>query len=380
MAESTTTRKVLRRAIARTIRMEFFRRYSDSEVSLTGTPTSLTLPSTALTQVDDFWNGGWVYIASGNGIGQERRITDFAATTNLLTLEYALTTVPAATDKIEILDTWSASDIHSAINRAIGEWGRLFFDSVEDKTLVYQEDKMEYSLTGLAKKVWALRDIRVERSGNAVTGVVDSATYDETHVSIVDAERFNTDDQYNGYKISIYDGTGAGQVGDVVDTVASSHTVTVLVSQMATSPAAGSKYRLWDATEQINDSWPLANYRTDAIEYPDTLYLNKLDPSLYGMRMYLRYLAQPSELTSDTTTTTVPKDFIVNQALAYLHESMMHDNRSDANRHANMAQYFRNMATEYRERFSPRQPGMKIQVEENTGFMDDQLDPLGWRS
>jgi hypothetical protein len=379
MAETTTTRKVLRRAIARMIKMEFFRRYQD-EVSLTGTPTSTSLASTSLTQADDFWNGGWAYIASGNGIGQERKITDFAASGNALTMEYALTTVPAATDKIEILDTWSASDIHSAINRAITEWGRLFFDSVEDRTLVMQEDKMEYDLTGLTKKVWNLRDVRVERSGNSLTGVVDSASDDETHVTIVDTERFNTNDQYNGYKISIYDGTGKGQVGDVVDTIAASHAVTVTVAQFATNPAAGSKYRLWDEDKQLNDSWPLRNWRVDAPEFPDTLSLNKLEPEYYGMRLFLRYLAQPSELTSDTSTTTVPRDFIINQALAYLHESMMHDNRADANRHANMAQYFRNLATEYRERFSPRMPGAMVQVEENTGYSDDIADPLGWRS
>ena len=380
MSETTSTRKTLRRAIARAARLEFFRRYSANEVALTGTPTASLLYSTSLTQSDDHWNGGWVYFVDGTYLGQERRITDFAATGDVLTMEYALAGAPAAGVMIEIFDTWSAADIHDAINRSIREWGRLFFESVIDQTLVMKEDTMEYTISGLTKKPWIIKNVRVERAGNSIQSVVDSATVVTTNVHLVDASVFKTDDQYNGYKISIYDGTGAGQLGDVVDTIAAGTYIQVATSQFTVTPDSTSKFRLWQPTEQLVDSWPLRNYRTDAQEFPDTLFLNKLEPEFYGMRFFISYLSQPSELTTDASTTIVPMDFIINQSLAYLHESLMNDNRSDANRHANIAEVYSRKALEYRSSFAPRQPATMLQLEENTGYSDSIEDPLGWRS
>jgi hypothetical protein len=380
MAEATSTRKELRRVIARAARLEFFRRYSANEVALTGTPTTTSLTSSSLTQVASFWQNAWAYVVDGTQAGAERKVTAFDAVTDALTLEYALAGAPAAGVMIELYDTWSAADIHDAINRAIREWGRIFFDSVMDQTLILKEDTMEYSLTSLVKRVWSLRKVRIEQAGNSITGLTTSASVVGSHVQLVQTAMFKTNDQYNGYKISIYDGTGAGQVGDVVDTVATGTYITVLATQFATTPDSTSKFRLWLPSEQLSDTWPLANWRTDSPEFPDYLILNKLEPSFYGMRMYLYYTHVPTELTADADTTVVPKEFIVNQALAYLHESMMGDNRSDANRHANIAQVYRNLATEYRERFGTRQPATMVQVEDNLpyGAHADYINPLGW--
>ncbi len=71
MAEVTTTRKTLRRAIASEARMEFFTKYAAKEVLVTGGPdtdaTRDSIPDSnsfycsLLTQTDGHWKNGYVY-------------------------------------------------------------------------------------------------------------------------------------------------------------------------------------------------------------------------------------------------------------------------------------------------------------------------------
>lgn len=71
--------------------------------AFTGTPTTTTGASTALTDVDDWWNENLIQFVDGDAAGQVARITDFDAGTDLLTWSPALTTAPAVTDSFIII-------------------------------------------------------------------------------------------------------------------------------------------------------------------------------------------------------------------------------------------------------------------------------------
>jgi len=375
MAEPSFTRKQLRRAVGKAERLDFYRRY-DGEVSLTGTPTATSLPSTSLTQSDNHWRNGWAYIASGTYLGQERKITAFAASTDALTLEYALTGAPAAGDKIEITEIWPASQIHECINRSIERASRLWPETIEDTSLVLRKDQLRYTISALARTPFRVQRLLVERVTNSPTAVVGTVTVNGANLEITVTGLDLVADRYNGYKISVYDGTGVG-IGTVDDTTTAHLLVTT--ADFTTAPAAGDLIRLWDDSYQTHDFFDIRNMRLDAPDYPDTMFLERTYPEFYGCRLHLHYISLPAELTLDTSTTTIPREFIIHQTRAFLHEDLISDNRSDSQRHNQLTQYFQSRADDYMARFYAQRPSASQFINTNPGTSFEIEDPLGWQ-
>ena len=146
MAELTTTLAELRRAIARELEMPFFKRYKNGFLDADSGDTD-ELVDSQLTQKDKFWNGAWLYRVASQ---EASLITNFTASDNKLVLEVPITTV-AAGDDYEIHNIWNAYDIHEAINAAIRDSRRVFFETVTDETIIIEEDKLAYSLSSLNK-------------------------------------------------------------------------------------------------------------------------------------------------------------------------------------------------------------------------------------
>jgi hypothetical protein len=65
------------------------------------TATSVTLEASA-SGTDDEYNGRYVIITGGTGIGQRRKITDYNGTTKVATVEYAWTTIPDTTSGYKV--------------------------------------------------------------------------------------------------------------------------------------------------------------------------------------------------------------------------------------------------------------------------------------
>lgn len=65
--------------------------------------TNLTLTDSALTEGDDYWNNMAVVILSGNSIGQIRRISDFDAASDTITIDTAFASVIASGTKYNIV-------------------------------------------------------------------------------------------------------------------------------------------------------------------------------------------------------------------------------------------------------------------------------------
>jgi hypothetical protein len=381
MSEPTTNRKELRRTIARALQMEFFKRYADGELALTGTPTTTSLASSSLTQSQtDYWKGGWVYIASGTQLGAERRITTFNPTGDILTPEYPLAGAPASGDKIEIHDLWSPTMIHQAINRALKEAGRVFFDSNIDSTLVARSDRTLYDISAITPAIWKINQIWIEQVEETrifqPSAVETAGSY---HLITLPAGMVTADDQYNGWYISAYDGPGAGQSTTITDTALTGRVITVATANFSTAPTVDSYLRIWNANTDDRQHYQLTGFRVDDAEFPNKIWVDPLRSDLLGYRLMIQYAHLPVDLTLDTSATTVPQEYIVNKARAYLHEDRMNDNRPDSARHAQLAQVFHGRADDYLMRYPRRHPAGTVQTTANHFVGGDAIDPMGWR-
>lgn len=369
MAESTNTLQTLRRAICKELGMPFFKKYG-TQLTVDASSTTTKPIDSDLTQADDYWTGDFFYRISSQ---ESRQITDFAATSNTLTLEYALSTI-SASDAYEIHSIWNAYDIHAAINRAIEQAAKSFPATVTDENLVLEEDKLAYTISGLTSKPWRVRRVWIERVSNTMRGLADSST----NTTLVDASLAgNLGDVNTSWKISIYAGTGTGQLRSVSSANNSTGEVTI-TSAWTTNPDTTSKYALWNPTEQIFDWFQVVNARFDAKEYPDTLYLYNRLPSLDGMRIRLEYLYTPQALSSESDTTTVNTEFIIAKTCSILHGQMVGDSRYNRELHYGEHVRYKELADELLKRYRIDIPDETLWTE-HVSWTEDNLNPLNWR-
>jgi len=373
LARTTTTRAALRRAICRKLQMDFYDRY-DSYSSMTGSPSTTAITDGSLVQDADYWNAGWVYIASGSASGDVRLVLDFGGGT--ITPERALSGSPAVGDTYEILQRYSPYQIHAAINEAIIASDTSFFQIITDETLVLEEDKLEYSLTSLGTAPWIILKIFLERNTGVVRGTATSGGAATLTHSGQDFSSVTTN-----YRLSIYDGTGKGQIRTVSS--GTSGGVITVSANWTTQPDSTSKYTLWDTSEQEIDWYRLPAARFDDKEYPTKLYLTRNYSSLNGLRIRLVYAAIPAELSTDAATTVVPKEYVINKALSILYAASAGDNRKDRQKHMTLSAMLDERAEQYKRTNASMIPDVTLWEARDTVFSGgsaDTEDPLGWDS
>ena len=375
MSKPTSTRATIRRAVCRTLNMKFFKSF-ESYSTCSALSTASKVVDTCLTQPDDEWKNMWMYIAGDSGstgnTGAVRRITSFDAAGDALFPEYDFPGTPSTATQYEIHNIFSTFEIHQAINQAITESFPAFFDVIADETLVIKEDTLDYDLTGLTYTPWIISSVWLEQPatsimGTATAGAVGSLT--DTNADFTDV----TDD----WKISIYADTGAGQlrsVGSVTGT-----TVIVPSAVFTTAPDTTSKYRVWNPLDQTQSWYRVFAFRGDTGEHPSTLYLTKSYSGVVGGRIRIIYATQPIELTSETSTTVVPKEYIISKAVEILAASRVANSRVDRDKWAVMEQMFRQRSEEFRRRNSFHMP-TTIQQEYDFGnpSIGSQENWLDW--
>lgn len=365
MGEPTTTLQILRRAIAAELQMPFAKRFRTSLTVDAGSTVSRPVDA-ALTQDDDFWAGQWFYHVTSQSV---RYITSFLADDDALTLESDLAAI-TTNDAYEIHSIWTALEIHDAINRAIRQVGRMFPDSVEDETLIYQEDTLDYTVSGLTKAPWHLSGVWIERADSVRRGTATSA--DATH--IVDTSA-NFSDLTTSHKVSIYKGTGAGQIRAVVSGTSGG---SIEVATWTTTPDTTSKYAVWNPTVQRSAWYKTNNVQMNTPEFPDTIRLGDILPDMWGMRLRLAYDSMPSELSAEADATTVNKEYLIAEVCSNLHGQVIGDNRYDRELHYGEHVRYAERALQVLSRVVPRQPSAAV-WQEGADSALDQLNPLGWR-
>jgi len=374
----TSTRTELRRAISRELGMKFFKTYESYLVPDAGSSNSFIIDAD-LGQGDDEWNDMWFYVASdtaANNVGLVRRVSDFGSSDNKLSLESAVTSVCSTGTQYEIHNIFSPFEIHQAINRAIQEAYPSFFDMVEDETLVVLQDTLDYDISSLTYSVGMVSSIWLERPVDSITGAA-TETDTSSSLTIIDSNARFYGVVKPGWLISIYDKTGKQQLRTVSQ--ADSHTQITVTSAWTTKPAIYSKYRTWDPLEQRNSWFKVLGFRLDNGEFPSSLYLNQPYSWAYGGRIQLQYSTPSAELTAEASTTTVPKEYIINKAIGILASSRVYSSRTDRNKWAVMAQ----MAEENAQRFKMRNAfrmttTMPIEVDPAGSNIAGNKNPLGW--
>lgn len=291
---------------------------STLESDFDDTPTSGTVDSgstttivdAARTEDNDRWSGKWAYIDTDAGgahaapEGQERRISDFTASNDTITVDTAFTAETAIGDTYSIREKFSRAAYIVGINHGIREGARAFGTVTVDETIVICSDKMNYTLPGtptFVYQVW-IEEPDSEDSGTAESGAATTLT---------DSDKSWTVNGWANYEVRIYDGTGAGQSRTI-----SSNTATVLTVSAAwtTNPSSDSKYKIVDVVNETQQWEQLTDCN------PDTESLKLRFPVQHteGAKVRVIYESEPSTLSATTDTTEIPVEFILDIAKSHL--------------------------------------------------------------
>lgn len=373
MAEPTTTLQTLRRSIAKELQMPFFRRFPAgySEVDTSSTTTEII--DAALKQKSKFWNGSWFYHVEDQETSLIRAHLTNEAGVNFQ-LETPLSSTPTNGDDYEIHTIWNAIDIHYAINQALQEVQRIYPDTITDETYVLEEDKLEYALSSLSTAPWMFNELWIEYNTSARRGTVQSATNSTIEVESSSVTSGVTTDWY----VSIYAGTGSGQLRAVTSASGTTVTISTGTTNWDTNPDSTSKYCLWDASEQLTPWKLVEGWGDDAPEFPDTLYLHNRFTSQYGMRLRMKYLAYPSELSAEADTTGVPARYIISKACSFLYGQRLKDNKVDRDTFFAESERYREMADRFLAFNQKMKPNSTIRSPRGSEYWRED-DPLGWR-
>ena len=379
MAEPTITRAEIRRTIAREMRMPFSRR--QDYLSADAASSVSELIDTDLTQESGYWENQYIYVPT---TGDVRLIVTHDGGRTALIPEYNFSATTLDTNGnyvYEIHRTFSADDIHQAINDAIEDGFPSFFDVVVDETMVLCEDTLEYALTSLSTTPWLMRKIWVEVIDNGSNGTAAAGAA----TSITLSSSFSSTDMVTNptnYRISIYDGTSKGDVR--TPSAYNNTTKIATVSAWTATPTTTSKYRVWDATSQSSDWKRLLAVKFDQKEWPTKMYLKRRYSGLNGGRLRLQYLAKPAQLTTEVGTTLIPERYIVSKAMSSLFETMANSNRFNRQRYADLATRHGQLAETYRNMKAFDRPDGSLWQEDDHygdgegGALTDPGDPMGW--
>jgi hypothetical protein len=359
--------------------MPFYRRFeSFSEAEANSSISKLV--DSHLVQPSDYWNGSWLFFPEdgGSNAGCVRKVSDFTATSGgsvaYLTPEFNFDHAVVVGDDYELLSVFSPLDVHRAINRSIQDGFPSFFDTINDETLILEQDQLTYSLEDLDSPPWVITKAWLEVNSSALDVEVESSA--NGSVTLTDAADIS--DVEAGWLVSAYYGTGSGQLR----TVSSVTGQQVVISQnWVTNPDTDTKLKIWNPDDQQEDWYRLLALRFNQKENPTAMYFTKLYSSAYGMRIRLQYITAPSKLTADDDTTVVPSEYIINKAMAILLMRKANDNRVDRQRYLQQVQGYLDLAEHYRQTQGFRIPDITRWQEEDpnspsgSGSGDN---PLNW--
>jgi hypothetical protein len=357
----------LRRAIAKELNMPFFKRYKDGYLDADSGDTD-ELIDAALTQKDKFWNGAWVFRVASQ---EASLITNFTASDNKLVFEVPITAFTAG-DDYEIHNLWNAYDIHEAINAAIRDSRRIFRETITDETLIVEEEKLAYNISGLSRTPFMIHKVWLEQPSSVQRGTVVSATSTSVTVpsGVLPSSLVET------WYISIYAGTGTGQLRQLVSVNVSGQAG---VAEWDTTPDSTSKFALWNASEQINDWYPWHALRYDSTkEFPDVLYFSRRPIDFNGLRIRLEYTSLPQELTAEADTTKIPQSYLVPLAISKLHGRKVGDNKVDRELHFAESRRYGEIAQAWLAQNAPHNPDTNVLDQHSGAYQPDSMNPLNW--
>lgn len=376
MAKPTHTLQTLRRSVEQEMGMDFARRFPNgATVTAASDSDADTIVDSKLTQEQDFWKNTWAYIYTDSSdntanIGQSRLVVGNDPTANSLYLEYPLPVAPSTSAGYEILNWFSALEVHAAINDAIRDGSKAFFDTVTDETLIHEENQLAYTISGLTYAPWIVTKLWLEisdtrRTGIATAGAASSLTDSTANFTGIGA----------GWLISIYSGTGSGQIRTVTSLTG---TTQINVSAAwTTTPDTTSKYAVWNPAEE-HEWLRLTQIKFDAKEYPNLFRVPVQIDACLGLRYRLEYTTRPTALTVDSDTTIVPVDYIRPKATSILIGKRIGDNRADRQRWQQEQARLQQAADLYLQQNAFRTPDQTLWQNYSGYTIYNPDNPLDW--
>ena len=385
MAAPTTTRAALRKDIGRLLSMPFYKYFDTNPTADAGSSTS-KLVDADLTQTEHYWEGSWVYSPTTEAV---RQVFGFDAAADSIYPDRAWAATVASTE-YEIHTGWNAFSIHAAINRAIDKAFPAFFQVTQDETLVIQEYRLDYALTAgtntangsdgyLTYSPFRILSVEVERPTLSKTGAVASCTA----TTITVESTMDISDVTSAWYVSVYDGTGRGQIRKVISKSGQAIVVSSGTTDLTTTLDTTSRVHVWDPTDEKRSWIPLWAIKFDRKEWPTVMYLAQNYPGANGCRLRITYINKPAALTADASTTVVPTEYIVPYAVSILAGQRISLNKYDRERYTRMRVDYMAEAEEYKRTNYHQMPqGTPWQETDRVGivgYFPEPGDPLNWR-
>ncbi len=380
MSRPTVTRAALRRAIGLHLEMPFYQIFGEGSNLFTGGSSSVP-QDTKLVQATGYWNNTWLMaLSTGAANGEVRKVSTFVNSSGgqLITLDRSISQTPPAASSdpaisYELTTVFSPHEIHSAINRAIKSAFPAFFDVVEDDSLVICTDKMTYDLTGLTTDIYTPLRVWLETSNSNLSGNVVSSG--DTTAVLPDSVDLTSVD--SNYYISIYEGTGAGQLRRVDSVLGQEVTV---ADEWTINPNTTSKFRVWNPESTGMDWYEIRGVRFSSTEYPNFMRLVGTYSGNEGLRIRIQYVAEPAALFADSDTTIVPEEYIIHKACAILFGNILNNNKADRDKWERSEARHLQMAEEFKQTNRWAIPSQSVWLAEDPAAYtrSDRGGPLGW--
>ena len=393
MADPTTTRRNLRRAVCRANGFRFHRQFSTSMgmnkvelINEQGINKHKITNYDWLVHPKNTWKGAWMLILTGNSAGHFRRVgsSDPAETALITEMRFFGSHPPQAGDRFELLD-WSPQLVHDAINRAIRDGYRAFPYVTDDKSIVLQENKLEYDLSHIAEPIWIPVQVWLERKVESETGTITGGSL----ITLVDTNKNWVVNEHIGKLVSAYSGNSSiiGQYRRVTSNTNTTLTVspqwnileTPRFSPGGTRTSFEGSYRLWNPNVQSTDWYRLPAGRFFPEENPSEFSLTRLYPDLYGLRMRIVYMPGPVTLEDDDDTTRINSEYITYKASSILHDMLVSDSSVNRSAHASIAEYYDRLARDILERHRKAVPPFNMWVEEDSSMAGYDTSDFFWR-
>jgi hypothetical protein len=309
----STSRATLRQAIGIRTSQPFFVKFGGSAgtASASGTTTTL-LDTVKLKEADNYWRGQYIYF---NDTLEVREISAFANSSSTLTWLAAIAAATTTSSDYELWSTFSPVAVNEAINDALRDAWPYFFEVGTANLAILDTVPALYTLptTNTIRSLFRVTLLAYDSfTGEATSDGSTTSKLTDTAQTFVSATHV-------GQRVVIYDGDHAA-AGDIRTISAVDSTDTITVSSAFTSTITdGTKYRIYNPNTENPSVIPLSSWRTDAPNFPTTLWLDSQPSEYAGHILRLEYTYEYDVLTTEAGTTTCPREYVVLAALARLY-------------------------------------------------------------
>lgn len=331
----TTSRATLRRMIARLLQEPFFAFVPEGEIAptTTGSTTYAVIGDgyTQLFESDDMWKRSFLLVIHNDGTTEERRITRYTAANGRVEVQPPLSMATTTTDTLEIHSQSSATRKHDAINDAIRAAYPQFWQS-EYWRLVIPEGYGRLSASEHLPTDWMFLNSAWLEPALQLSGPY-TATDVTTTTLTVSSQNWAVN-AYTGYEVGIVRGEGVGQIGTILSNTATTLTLATPIAALVGTNLPRFYLKRPEnlgntVTLEASASWiPLNDVMPDRHPFA-SLYLSEWVQEHEGRTLILNGLKPPATLTTDSSTTPVPSDYVMYQATSILDLSHSHQQGSD---------------------------------------------------